>query len=136
MSASVSVCVCLHVCVSLCVAVCLSMYLCRCVSASVSVCMHVCVCVQAFRPVAECAKQVISDNGFDGRINLISKRSTDLTVGPSMPITVLHCYQSQTKYAYHHCVAFLSRPDRVRPSLCCIALTAGLSTPITIQQQS
>jgi len=38
--------------------------------------------------VAECAKRVIKDNGFDGHINLIPKRSTDLTVGPSM--TLVH----------------------------------------------
>ena len=36
---------------------------------------------QAFQPMAECAKKVISENGFEDKIHLIPKRSTDLTVG-------------------------------------------------------
>jgi len=62
-----------------CTCVCLSV--CMCVSLCVYLCVSVCVW-QAFRPVAECAKEVIRDNGYDGHIKLIAKRSTELTVGP------------------------------------------------------
>ena len=40
------------------------------------------VCAQAFRPMSECAVQVIKDNGLSDRITVIPKRSTELTVGP------------------------------------------------------
>lgn len=36
---------------------------------------------EAFNPVAECAVKVIKDNGFDGKIKVIPKRSTELSVG-------------------------------------------------------
>ena len=44
-------------------------------------CLYLFLC-QAFRPVAECAKQVLRDNGYDACVKLIAKRSTELTVGP------------------------------------------------------
>lgn len=34
-----------------------------------------------FRPVAKCAEEVIKENGFEDKINIILKHSTDLTVG-------------------------------------------------------
>ena len=34
--------------------------------------------------MAACARQVMADNGFKDKIKLIPKRSTDVTVGPSM----------------------------------------------------
>ncbi|ELT87312.1 hypothetical protein CAPTEDRAFT_168548 [Capitella teleta] len=37
---------------------------------------------EAFKPMADCARKIISDNGMTDRIHLIPKRSTDLTVGP------------------------------------------------------
>lgn len=37
---------------------------------------------EAFRPMANCARQIIQENGFESQIKLISKRSTDITVGP------------------------------------------------------
>ncbi|XP_013405662.1 protein arginine N-methyltransferase 7 [Lingula anatina] len=37
---------------------------------------------EAFHPMAKCAKEVIKTNGFEEKINLISKRSTEITVGP------------------------------------------------------
>ena len=40
--------------------------------------------LQAFQPMATCAKQVIQDNGMSNKIHLISKRSTDVTVGPGI----------------------------------------------------
>jgi len=36
---------------------------------------------QAFQPMAECARKVIAQNGFAEKINLIPKRSTEVTVG-------------------------------------------------------
>ncbi|XP_013792349.1 protein arginine N-methyltransferase 7-like, partial [Limulus polyphemus] len=36
----------------------------------------------AFQPMANCAKKVIRDNGYAENIQLISKRSTELSVGP------------------------------------------------------
>jgi protein arginine N-methyltransferase 7 len=39
------------------------------------------VACEAFRPMAECAAQVIRDNGLADRIKLVAKRSTELTVG-------------------------------------------------------
>ncbi|XP_029838738.2 protein arginine N-methyltransferase 7 isoform X2 [Ixodes scapularis] len=41
--------------------------------------VHAC---EAFAPVAQRARQVIKDNGFGDKICLISKRSTDIEVGP------------------------------------------------------
>ncbi|KAK7504556.1 hypothetical protein BaRGS_00004042 [Batillaria attramentaria] len=37
---------------------------------------------EAFQPMAECAEQVMAANGFTDEIQLIRKRSTDVTVGP------------------------------------------------------
>ena len=37
--------------------------------------------LKAFKPMAECAKKIIQDNGFQDKIQLIPKRSTDITVG-------------------------------------------------------
>lgn len=37
---------------------------------------------EAFQPMVKTAKQVMSDNGFDGKINLIGKRSDEVIVGP------------------------------------------------------
>ncbi len=37
---------------------------------------------EAFKPMADCAKQIIHDNGFSDKIRVIPKRSTSLTVGP------------------------------------------------------
>ena len=57
--------------------------------------VRICVwCCQAFEPVAQCARQVIRDNGFDDRIRLIAKRSTELTVGPSMMSSSLSCFSA------------------------------------------
>jgi len=43
--------------------------------------MYMRLCYQAFKPMAECARQGIKDNGFEDKIVLIPKRSTELTVG-------------------------------------------------------
>ena len=37
---------------------------------------------EEFRPMAECAARVIADNGFEEKIKLVRKRSTELEVGP------------------------------------------------------
>lgn len=37
---------------------------------------------EASGPIARCAKEVIRDNGLEGKIRLIPKRSTDVMVGP------------------------------------------------------
>ena len=37
--------------------------------------------VEEFRPIANCAEKIIKDNGFEDKIKLIRKRSTDVTVG-------------------------------------------------------
>lgn len=37
---------------------------------------------QAFPPIANVAKKVISDNGLSDRIKVVPKRSTELEVGP------------------------------------------------------
>merc|ERR1719187_2970229 len=37
---------------------------------------------EEFGPMADCAAQVIAENGFADKIKLVRKRSTDLTVGP------------------------------------------------------
>ncbi|XP_077286863.1 arginine methyltransferase 7 [Arctopsyche grandis] len=39
------------------------------------------VACEAFKPMADCALKIIEDNGFKDKIQLIPKRSTDLTVG-------------------------------------------------------
>lgn len=39
------------------------------------------VACEAFKPMSECALNVIKLNGFDDKIKLIQKRSTDITVG-------------------------------------------------------
>ncbi|KAK3086794.1 hypothetical protein FSP39_023581 [Pinctada imbricata] len=36
---------------------------------------------EAFTPMAECARGIIKDNGYENKIRLIPKRSTDVTVG-------------------------------------------------------
>ncbi|XP_054721141.1 protein arginine N-methyltransferase 7-like [Uloborus diversus] len=36
---------------------------------------------EVFRPVAKCAEDVIKENGFEGKIKVVLKHSTDLTVG-------------------------------------------------------
>ncbi|XP_062594524.1 protein arginine N-methyltransferase 7-like [Saccostrea cucullata] len=36
---------------------------------------------EAFEPMAKCAKKIIQQNGFENKIRLIPKRSTDVTVG-------------------------------------------------------
>lgn len=38
---------------------------------------------EAFKPMSECALKIIARNGFGNKIKIISKRSTDLVVGPS-----------------------------------------------------
>ncbi|PSN41744.1 Protein arginine N-methyltransferase 7 [Blattella germanica] len=38
---------------------------------------------KAFQPMAECARKVIRENGFEDKIRLIPKRSTEMTVGES-----------------------------------------------------
>ncbi|EEZ99615.1 protein arginine N-methyltransferase 7 isoform X2 [Tribolium castaneum] len=37
---------------------------------------------EAFKPMSECAFKVIKRNGFENKIKIIPKRSTDITVGP------------------------------------------------------
>ncbi|XP_044271896.1 protein arginine N-methyltransferase 7 isoform X2 [Tribolium madens] len=37
---------------------------------------------EAFKPMSECALKVIKRNGFEDKIKIIPKRSTDMTVGP------------------------------------------------------
>ena len=32
--------------------------------------------------MADCARQIMHDNGFEAKIKLIPKRSTEVTVGP------------------------------------------------------
>lgn len=44
---------------------------------------HVTAC-EAFPPVADCAKQVLKRNEFDGRVHLIGKRSTDIEIGKDL----------------------------------------------------
>ncbi|XP_067002543.2 protein arginine N-methyltransferase 7 isoform X2 [Anabrus simplex] len=39
------------------------------------------VACEAFHPIAECAKKIVSVNGFEDKIKVLAKRSTDLTVG-------------------------------------------------------
>ena len=49
------------------------------------------VLLQVFKPMAECASQVIEANGMASKINIIEKRSTEVTVGPgnlSLPLNV------------------------------------------------
>ncbi|XP_060519406.1 protein arginine N-methyltransferase 7 [Cylas formicarius] len=38
---------------------------------------------EAFKPMSECARKIIKCNGFEGKIMIIPKRSTELTVGES-----------------------------------------------------
>ncbi|KAI0213029.1 Protein arginine N-methyltransferase 7 [Lamellibrachia satsuma] len=52
----------------------LSMMAVRCGADTVTAC-------EAFQPMANCASQVIADNGFADKIKLIHKRSTEITVG-------------------------------------------------------
>ncbi|GFY67684.1 protein arginine N-methyltransferase 7 [Trichonephila inaurata madagascariensis] len=40
------------------------------------------VACEMFRPVAKCAEDVIKQNGFEDKIKIVLKHSTDLTVGP------------------------------------------------------
>lgn len=35
---------------------------------------------KAFRPMAECAEKIIKNNGFESRIKLIKKKSTEISV--------------------------------------------------------
>merc|ERR1719208_648724 len=42
------------------------------------------VACEEFRPMAECAERVIRENGFEDRIKLVRKRSTELEVGPGL----------------------------------------------------
>ena len=37
--------------------------------------------IQAFSPIADCAFQVIADNGMSDKIHIVRKRSTDMSVG-------------------------------------------------------
>ncbi|XP_071785019.1 protein arginine N-methyltransferase 7-like [Asterias amurensis] len=41
--------------------------------------VHAC---EAFEPIAEAAKKIIAENGFADKIKVVSKRSTEVTVGP------------------------------------------------------
>lgn len=36
---------------------------------------------EAFKPMAQCARKIIKENGFENFIKVIGKRSTELTVG-------------------------------------------------------
>lgn len=38
--------------------------------------------------MANCARQIIQENGFESQIKLISKRSTDITVGPGICLVI------------------------------------------------
>ena len=38
--------------------------------------------LQAFEPIAEAAKKIIAEKGFADKIKVVSKRSTEVTVGP------------------------------------------------------
>ena len=40
--------------------------------------------IEEFRPMANCAKEVITDNGFADKIKLVRKRSTSVQVGPGL----------------------------------------------------
>nr|XP_022901940.1 protein arginine N-methyltransferase 7-like [Onthophagus taurus] len=42
------------------------------------------VACEAFNPMGECAKKVIDENGFSGKIKVIPKRSTDIKIGVDM----------------------------------------------------
>ncbi|GAB6024738.1 Protein arginine n-methyltransferase [Chamberlinius hualienensis] len=53
----------------------LAMFACRLGADKVTAC-------EAFQPVASCARKIMTENGFGDKINLISKRSTELRVGP------------------------------------------------------
>ncbi|XP_015109826.1 protein arginine N-methyltransferase 7 [Diachasma alloeum] len=52
----------------------LSMMAARCGADSITAC-------EAFKPMAKCALEIIKHNGFDSKITLIKKRSTEMTVG-------------------------------------------------------
>ncbi|MGP1915371.1 MAG: hypothetical protein ACTS7I_02340 [Candidatus Hodgkinia cicadicola] len=39
--------------------------------------------MQAFPPIAECARKVIAKNRFSDKIHVVGKRSTDMSVGPN-----------------------------------------------------
>ncbi|KAK2140166.1 hypothetical protein LSH36_1457g00024 [Paralvinella palmiformis] len=47
---------------------------------------------EAFTPMYNCAKQVISDNGLTDRINLVPKHSNKLTVGPVWSPSTSHVF--------------------------------------------
>lgn len=42
---------------------------------------------QAFKPMADCARKIIQQNGYGNKIKLIPKRSTGVSVGPGRKFT-------------------------------------------------
>ena len=40
--------------------------------------------IEEFRPMANCAEKIIKSNGFESKIKLVRKRSTEVEVGPGL----------------------------------------------------
>merc|ERR1719220_1276482 len=82
------------------------------------------VACEEFRPMAERAERVIRDNGYDGKIKLVRKRSTELRVGPGLDmerranILVTEVFDTEligegAIGTYNHAAANLLTKDRI-----------------------
>jgi len=79
---------------------------------------------EEFRPMAECAARVIRDNGYEDKIKLVRKRSTELQVGPGLDleqranILVTEVFDTEligegAISTYNHANKFLLTEDRL-----------------------
>jgi len=79
---------------------------------------------EEFLPMAACAEKVIRQNGFEGKIKLVRKRSTELLVGPGLDmeqranILVTEVFDTEligegAIGTYNHAAAHLLTEDRV-----------------------
>ncbi|XP_029637505.1 protein arginine N-methyltransferase 7 [Octopus sinensis] len=93
----------------------LSMMAAKCGADSITAC-------EAFTPMAECAKKVIKRNGFEDKIKLIPKRSTELTVGEGKDmlqkanILVTEVFDTEligegALSTYYHALQYLLEPN-------------------------
>ncbi|GBN22019.1 Protein arginine N-methyltransferase 7 [Araneus ventricosus] len=98
------------------------------------------VACEVFHPVAKCAEDVIKQNGFEDKIKIILKHSTDLTVGPEgdlkerANILVAEVFDTEligegALRTFQHAVKFLLEPN-------CIVIPSSASVYAQIIESS
>ncbi|GIY94693.1 protein arginine N-methyltransferase 7 [Caerostris extrusa] len=98
------------------------------------------IACEVFHPVASCAKDVIKQNGFEDKIKVVLKHSTELTVGPDgdlkekANILVAEVFDTEligegALRTFQHAVKFLLEPD-------CIVIPSAASVYAQIIESS